>query len=160
MLALLFLFVTLTTTAAAAAADAGCACRIVIDVRSQSEWDVGHVSCAHRLPVQDDRALVSSVRSLANGNMATPLAVYCASGPRAEAASKILRTDGPFTAVTNVGGYNVALEKYCVCNSLLAKDGGGQLCTMEGRAPSVGPSLALAGALALASLLWDRLAPQ
>jgi rhodanese-related sulfurtransferase len=31
---------------------------VLVDVRDQGEWDGGHVSCAHRLPVQDDATLV------------------------------------------------------------------------------------------------------
>lgn len=49
-----------------------CVCLLQAD-----EWEGGHVSCAQRLPVQDDAGLVSQVVDLAEGNMATPVVTYC-----------------------------------------------------------------------------------
>ena len=79
---------------------------IVLDVRQQSEWDAGHVSCAHRLPVQDDPSLVAKVTALAANDLATPIVTYCYSGVRAGRAETVLESAG-FTDVRNGGGYVV-----------------------------------------------------
>ena len=80
---------------------------IVIDVRTEAEWNAGHVSCAHRLPVQDDPALVDQVKALARLNpryLSTPVVTYCFSGARAATAVGVLTSAG-FTDVRNGGGY-------------------------------------------------------
>ena len=38
--------------------------------RTQSEWDAGHISCAHRLPVQDDPTLIDQACNTCS--LATP----------------------------------------------------------------------------------------
>ena len=37
---------------------------LVLDVRTQEEWDAGHISCAKRMPVQDDSSLIQAVKLL------------------------------------------------------------------------------------------------
>jgi len=51
-------------------------CPIVIDVRTQLEWDAGHASCAHRLEIQDNPSLEAKVLALAKGDRTHPLQVY------------------------------------------------------------------------------------
>ena len=63
-------------------------CTLVLDVRSKAEWDEGHVSCAHRVPVEDDARLVSRVLELTGRSFTKAIVVYAdpeddAGGPRA-----------------------------------------------------------------------------
>lgn len=94
-------------------------CPVVIDVRTQGEWDdKGHASCAHRLEIQEDPSLVEKVSTLANGDLSYPVYVYCQTGVRSGRAKKILQ-DKKWTHVT-VGGWetqSVAIEKLCDCKS-------------------------------------------
>jgi rhodanese-related sulfurtransferase len=96
---------------------------IVLDVRTQAEWDAGHVSCAQRIPVQDDPALIDQVKNLASGDLTVPIVTYCHSGVRAGAAETAL-TDAGFTYVRNGGGYAIPagntaqLESLCSCCSV------------------------------------------
>ena len=101
---------------------------IVLDVRDTSEWNSGHVSCAHHLPVQDDASLVQRVKDLALANprgLAAPVVTYCYSGVRSGRAEKVLE-DAGFTNVRNGGGYiepaDNAAKLQALCN---IKDCGG-----------------------------------
>jgi len=92
-------------------------CPIVIDVRTKSEWDEGHASCAHRLEIQDDPSLVDKVSTLANGDLSYPVYVYCKSGTRSGSAMKVLQ-DKKWTSVSGPGGWATeadAIEKLCDC---------------------------------------------
>ena len=90
-------------------------CPVVIDVRTVTEWNEGHLQCAHRLPVQSDASLVGRVQCLAGGKSADPIYVYCRSGARAGSAVTVLQNEG-FTTATNKGGYDdvVSLD-LCDC---------------------------------------------
>ena len=102
----------------------GSRCPILLDVRTEDEWNTdGHASCAVRIPVQDDASRTSEVLALAGGDLSYPIATYCYSGARATTA-----TDGPlasagFTGVVASGGWvmpagNAAvLEEMCVCDT-------------------------------------------
>jgi len=93
-------------------------CPLIIDVRSAAEWDAGHVSCAQRLEIQNDAALVETVRCYTGGKMSYPIQVYCRSGSRAGQAVAVLQGQN-FTAVTNAGGYDTngpALTQLCACS--------------------------------------------
>lgn len=71
----------------------------LLDVRSSSEWDTGHVRGARHLPwtqVGKDAASVLPDRD-------QPVIVYCASGPRAWWAARSLRNQG-YTRVVAVSG--------------------------------------------------------
>jgi phage shock protein E len=77
----------------------------VIDVRTAEEWTAGHVSCAHRLPVQDDPGnYIPQVRQLVNNDLTAPIVTYCHSGARAGLAEAALKAAG-FEYVRNGGGY-------------------------------------------------------
>ena len=95
-------------------------CPIVIDVRTQLEWDEGHAPCAHRLEIQNDPGLVAKVEALANGDRSHPVQVYCRSGNRSGQAQKILK-DRKWTHVTNAGGWQSgqadAIKKLCDCKT-------------------------------------------
>lgn len=105
-------------TASTLAADGKCP--IVIDVRSQIEWDAGHAPCAHRLEIQNDPTLVTKVVALAKGDQKHPVQVYCRSGFRAGKAQKILEALG-WSAVSNAGGWESgqadAIKKLCDCKT-------------------------------------------
>lgn len=96
---------------------------LVLDVRTEAEWDEGHISCAHRLPVQDDPTLIDQVKALVNGDLTAPIVTYCHSGVRAGKAETNL-TDAGFTYVRNGGGYAIPagntakLESLCTCCSV------------------------------------------
>merc|ERR1711865_737852 len=100
-------------------ASASAPCTLIIDVRSASEWDAGHVSCAQRLEIQNNESLISStVSCLVNQDLNYPIAVYCRSGNRAGVAVAALEAAG-YTNATNSGGYDTsgsALEAQCTCN--------------------------------------------
>lgn len=90
-------------------------CPVVVDVRTLSEWNMGHLPCAHRLPVQSDASLVGRVQCLAGGKSADPIYVYCRSGTRAGNAVSVLENAG-FTTATNKGGYvDVLSLDLCDC---------------------------------------------
>eukprot|EP01051_Picozoa_sp_SAG22_P014812 SAG22_NODE_1850_length_3446_cov_2.774425_1_plen_461_part_00 len=58
---------------------AGRSCPILLDVRTEDEWNAGHASCAVRLPVQDDPGLNATVLSMAGGVSTKALPFCCAS---------------------------------------------------------------------------------
>eukprot|EP01050_Picozoa_sp_SAG11_P022030 SAG11_NODE_4056_length_2084_cov_1.550630_1_plen_481_part_00 len=95
-------------------------CAMLLDVRTEEEWNGGHASCAHRLPVQSDEDLIEEVLPLVGADLGHPVVVYCRSGARAAEALTVLETAG-FSAVTNGGGWvqleeNAAvLEAMCEC---------------------------------------------
>jgi phage shock protein E len=101
------------------------ACPLLIDVRTQGEWNAdGHASCAHLLPVQNNPALyVPQVMALAGGSHAAQIMTYCRSGGRAGAAQRALQAAG-FTNVQNIGGWTIpagnsaAIEAHCACSPL------------------------------------------
>lgn len=98
-------------------------CPIVIDTRTQLEWDEGHAACAHRLEIQDNPSLVAEVSKLANGDLSYPVQLYCRSGNRAGTAQKIMQ-DKKWTSVTNAGGWTSgeveAIKKLCECTTTTA----------------------------------------
>jgi phage shock protein E len=83
-------------------------CALVLDVRTQSEWEQGHISCAHRLEIQQAPAgWEKTVLMWAGGLKTTPIVVYCHSGGRAARAVEMLRAAG-FANASNGGGFVVS----------------------------------------------------
>lgn len=73
---------------------------ILLDVRTQEEYQAGHIPQSHNLPVEEiDRA------PMRIPDQKTPLFVYCLSGARSSQAAAALRAMG-YTQVTNIGGIN------------------------------------------------------
>merc|ERR1712032_1484217 len=110
---------TTTTVGTAKPTTQAAKCPIVIDVRTQLEWDEGHASCAQRLEIQDDPSLVDKVSTLANGDLSYPVYVYCRSGNRSGKAQKVLQ-DKKWTRVVNAGGWasgHTNIQKLCDCTS-------------------------------------------
>ena len=77
---------------------------LVIDVRSQTEWDQGHLPTAHLVPERDVAARIADIQALAAGDKAKPIVLYCLSGGRSARAKAVLEKAG-FTNVVNGGGY-------------------------------------------------------
>ena len=80
--------------------------RHVIDVRTEEEWQAGHVEGAELVPVDKVAERIEGL--IANKN--APIALYCRSGRRAEQALQILKGKG-YTNVVNYGGLEEAKAK-------------------------------------------------
>lgn len=76
-----------------------------IDVRSQAEFDSGHVSGALLMPHSDIGSLIEQ----SVPDKGTKIHLYCRSGRRAEAALKTLEAMG-YTNLKNEGGYEQAAQ--------------------------------------------------
>ena len=76
----------------------------VIDVRTPEEFSEGHYSDAvnHELLLLEDELMPEYPKDAI-------IYVYCNRGIRAETAKKILQENG-FSNVTNIGGYDPALD--------------------------------------------------
>lgn len=73
---------------------------IWIDVRTQAEFDTGHISNALLIPYNEISAKIQS--AVPNKNQ--PINLYCRSGRRAEIALMTLEQLG-YTNVQNLGGF-------------------------------------------------------
>jgi len=80
---------------------------MIIDVRTQSEWDSGHLKKAVHLPLD---AFESGIESLAKDKEET-VYLYCRSGNRSGKALKIMQKLG-YTNAVNAGGINEARERF------------------------------------------------
>ena len=77
----------------------------VIDVRSESEWNEGHVPGAVHIPLAQLGARLSEMRER------QPLVTYCQSGARSATAASLLRASG-ITDVTSLdGGFDAWLRE-------------------------------------------------
>lgn len=72
---------------------------VLVDVRTRSEWDAGHLPNATFVESLNTNGDTSRL----DGCQSCPVAVYCHSGVRAEAAARVLEANG-FTDVYNVLG--------------------------------------------------------
>ena len=70
---------------------------LLLDVRSPEEFAAGHLPGAVNIAVQELPARVSEV-----GSKDRPVVVYCAAGPRAARAARLL-ADAGHTRVLNLG---------------------------------------------------------
>jgi rhodanese-related sulfurtransferase len=80
--------------------------RHVIDVRTEEEWQAGHIEGAELVPVDKVAERIEGLIS----NKSAPIALYCRSGRRAEQALQILKDKG-YTNVVNYGGLEEAKAK-------------------------------------------------
>ncbi|WP_296314039.1 rhodanese-like domain-containing protein [Winogradskyella sp. UBA3174] len=62
---------------------------IILDVRTQSEYDDGHIKNALHIPVQEIGNRFNEVKKLNK-----PLIAYCASGMRSGSATSMLKSKG------------------------------------------------------------------
>jgi phage shock protein E len=74
----------------------------VIDVRSQEEWDEGHLASAKLIPVDQFQGRIAEVDALVNGDKSKPVVVVCRSGGRAGKAREMLLAAG-YSHVVNGG---------------------------------------------------------
>jgi phage shock protein E len=81
--------------------------KFVIDVRTQAEWDSGHVERAIHIPHGEIANRINEVTSDKNAE----IVVYCAAGSRAGRAKVALEQLG-FTNVENAGGYDDIKQHY------------------------------------------------
>lgn len=78
---------------------------ILLDVRSNSEWWLGHIAGAKHLPVGDIAKKSDAELEALLPNKNVPIVTYCAAGTRAGLAVEVLQSKGyGAIAVTN-GGY-------------------------------------------------------
>jgi len=80
---------------------------IVIDVRSNDEWETGHVTQAIHIPHTEIADRISDV----SDNKDAKIVLYCASGGRAGRAKTALESLG-FTNVENGGGYDDVKDRF------------------------------------------------
>jgi phage shock protein E len=78
---------------------------LLLDVRSQGEFDSGHVDGAKLIPHTEIDARIDEVLQAQGGDKHKPIVVYCRSGRRSGMAKKALVGHG-FDQVTNLGGMN------------------------------------------------------
>jgi phage shock protein E len=79
---------------------------LIIDVRSEEEFEAGHFSAAINIPHDQIASRLDELKP----HMDKGIVLYCHSGARAAAAEKILKNNG-FTKVINAGGYD-AIRKF------------------------------------------------
>lgn len=77
-----------------------------IDVRSEQEFEEGHLNNAVNIPLDQIAERIQT--SVPDKN--TPVNLYCRSGRRAEAALQLLKQAG-YTNVRNQGGYQDLLKQ-------------------------------------------------
>ena len=80
---------------------------MIIDVRTQNEWESGHLNKAIHLPLD---AFESGIESLVKDKDAK-VYLYCRSGNRSGKALKIMQKLG-YTNAANVGGIKDARERF------------------------------------------------
>jgi len=83
-----------------------------IDVRSQGEYEAGHVEDAINIPHTEIAGRIAGVTE----DKATPLYLYCRSGRRSGIAMEALQEMG-YSQVINVGGYEDAQTKAAQINA-------------------------------------------
>lgn len=78
---------------------------LLVDVRSQAEFDTGHLEGALLIPHTDVAARLSEFGS----DKSRPIVLYCRSGNRAGKAEEVLAAHG-FTNIHNAGGYEALMK--------------------------------------------------
>ena len=79
---------------------------LIIDVRTDSEWNAGFIEDAKHIPINDLGKRLKEIQAFKD----EPIFTYCAAGRRAERAKILLIRNG-FTNVTNLGGIQDASKK-------------------------------------------------
>ena len=80
---------------------------LVLDVRSPTEFESGHIKDAINIPVGELDAKCEQILKDKN----QPINVHCLGGVRAQTAKDILLKKG-YTKVNNIGGYDEAMDKW------------------------------------------------
>lgn len=76
---------------------------LLLDVRSQAEFDKGAIEGAKLIPVSELKGNLDKVLTWLEGDKDRPIVVYCASGMRSAAAKTLLDSHG-FSRVVDLGG--------------------------------------------------------
>jgi len=76
---------------------------LLVDVRTDGEWDAGHLQSATHIPMQN---LLDGIASTAT-NKEQEIYLYCGTGKRAGRAKSMLENLG-YSNVQNIGGLNDA----------------------------------------------------
>ena len=79
---------------------------LIIDVRTDSEWNNGYIENAKHIPVSELKKRLNEIQAFKN----QPVFTYCAAAKRAERAKNLLIENG-FTNVTNLGGIQEEKKK-------------------------------------------------
>jgi phage shock protein E len=79
---------------------------LIIDVRSEEEFNSGHFSSAINIPHDQIASRLDELKPHSQKG----IVLYCQSGARAVAAERVLKSNG-FTKVINAGGYD-AIRKF------------------------------------------------
>jgi|TARA_B000000565_G_scaffold229691_1_gene187596 phage shock protein E len=79
---------------------------LIIDVRTDNEWNNGYIENAKHIPISELKKRLSEIQAFKD----QPVFTYCAAGKRAERAKNLLIENG-FTNVTNLGGIQDASTK-------------------------------------------------
>ncbi|MEO9076160.1 MAG: rhodanese-like domain-containing protein [Gelidibacter sp.] len=77
---------------------------IILDVRSKSEWDNGHIKNAKHIPLDQLRNQVEKIKK-----MKKPVITCCASGARSGQATQILKSNN--IEAMNGGGWSSLQRK-------------------------------------------------
>lgn len=86
--------------------------RYLIDVRTEKEWNEGHIDGATLIPHDQIARQIAGV--IADKN--APIALYCRSGRRSGIAMDTLKGMG-YTNVVNFGGFAEATRKVDACRT-------------------------------------------
>jgi phage shock protein E len=86
--------------------------RYLIDVRTEKEWNEGHIDGATLIPHEQIADRIAGV--IADKN--APIGLYCRSGRRSGIALEALRGMG-YTNVVNLGGFEEASVKVAACKA-------------------------------------------
>jgi len=76
---------------------------LLLDVRSQGEFDDGHVEGATLVPHDELESRLAEIDAATGGDKAKPIVVYCRSGRRSAVAKQALLAAG-YTQVSDLGG--------------------------------------------------------
>ncbi len=76
---------------------------LLIDVRTKSEFEQGHVDGAHHIPYDELESYLQKIEKLTKGDKGAPIVLYCQSGNRSGIGKKTLLKHG-YTKVINHGG--------------------------------------------------------
>ncbi|WP_460219883.1 rhodanese-like domain-containing protein [Psychroserpens sp. MEBiC05023] len=74
---------------------------VILDVRTQREWDRGHIDNSIHIPLNELRNRISEVK-----NLAKPIIVCCESGIRSAKAAKFLNLNN-INAINGGGWVNI-----------------------------------------------------
>lgn len=102
---LLFVFGFFTSSAGAADPELNLSQAVIIDVRTQAEWQSAHLADAILIPWE---GIVAGVAEL-NLDKDKPIALFCRSGNRAAKAMALLNAEG-YTQLVNLGSLEQAAK--------------------------------------------------